>query len=111
MCFKEVVEGVINGRIFPAGCYSGSCTKPASQELKVYVDHEMARLDFQYTFIIEDYSSYFDFICTEDCGAGLIVFTIDRLTEKSYEVWVGGNLIGEVDLPSEPFCIEVGMSE
>jgi hypothetical protein len=107
VCFTEIGATLIEGRIFPAGCYSGSCTKPASQNLVVRVDDADSRMSFDYAFLIEDYSSYYDFACTEDCGAGMILFSIDELENESYEVFVGDRLIGEVQLPSESFCLEV----
>lgn len=62
---------------------------------------------FLLTFVSEDYSSYFNnYGRTEDCGAGLIFFSIDELTEEAYDVWVGDIPIGNVQLPSEPQCYE-----
>lgn len=107
ICFKEIGENHTSGGIFPGGCYSGSCTKPASQRLVLQIDHQNKRLKFAHAFYIEDYSSYFDFQCTEDCGAGYIPFTIDDLEASSYEIWVGEQIIGMIDLPSEPICLEI----
>jgi 3-methyladenine DNA glycosylase Tag len=64
-------------------------------------------MDFEYTFVIEDYASHYGFMCTEDCGSGLIWFTVEDLKRESYAVWVGGIQIGDVQVPSEPICLDV----
>jgi hypothetical protein len=107
VCFTEVGEAIIKGRIFPRGCYSGSCTRPASQNLVIVVDHELRKMDFEYAFVIEDYASHYGFMCTEDCGSGLIWFEVEDLKVGTYAVWVGGDQIGEIQIPSESFCLEV----
>jgi hypothetical protein len=111
ICFTSLGETSIEGRIIPAGCYSGSCTKPSSQLLTVYVDNQSGRLTLEFGFVIEDYSSVYDYTCTEDCSAGLIFFSIDNLTDEFYEIWVANNRIGEIEMQSDPICFEVQEGE
>lgn len=111
VCYTEIGEAIVKGRIFPGGCYSSSCTRPASQNLVIVVDHEDQKMDFDYAFVIEEYASHYGFMCTEGCGSGLIWFEVEDMKVGTYAVWVGGDQIGEIQIPSGSICLEVETSK
>jgi hypothetical protein len=97
ICFWQDQDGIY-GSISPKGCYSSACTRIVQQAGTAVVDFDRQTIALTARFVLAK-TSRFPLPCSDDClGGGVIQFRIDSLIPNDYDVWFGGQRLGQVKI-------------
>lgn len=96
-------SGTLEGKFYPRGCYSSSCTRVLEQNATATADERAHTIHLKSRFVLLDTTVYFPEprSCSADCnGGGEVSLVLQQLTGERYEVFLGAETLGILN-PSE----------
>ena len=110
ICFWYDEQGSMRASVSPLGCYSTTCTRPVSQAGSAVLHQEDFQIQIEASFVLAE-TSRFPLPCIDNCsGGGTVLFDLGMLQVGQYEVWYGGETVGELNvfsgLPTPRQCID-----
>ena len=101
VCFYQSEGTHITAVIEPADCYSIRCTRINQKNGTAVLDRKWHRLEFETTFVLSEIRPFLG-DCISDCaGRGQMIFDLGHLKPGTYDVYIWGDLTGELSLASD----------